>query len=58
MDIKERLKNLNIDSLYQTSLTDELSKSWQRNDKIKHFLADEIRNIFEDHSFDGVIHFA
>ena len=48
MDIKERLKNLNIDPLYQTSLTDELSKSWQRNDKIKHFLADEIRNILKE----------
>jgi|LauGreDrversion4_2_1035121.scaffolds.fasta_scaffold435943_2 hypothetical protein len=48
MDIKERLKTLKIDSLYQTSLTEELAKSWQRNDNIKHFLADEIRSILKE----------
>lgn len=48
MDIKERLKTLNIDSLYQTSLDEDLAKSWQRKKSIKLFLAQEIRNILQE----------
>ena len=40
MDTKERLKNLKIDSLYKSSLTEDLGKFWQRHDNIKHFLSD------------------
>jgi hypothetical protein len=48
MDIKERLKTLNVDPLYRTSLEDGLSKSWQRNKNIKLFLAKEIITILKE----------
>jgi hypothetical protein len=48
MDLKERLKTLNIDPLYKTSLEEDLSKSWQRNKKIKLFIANEIIDILKE----------
>lgn len=48
MDIKERLKTLQIDPLYRTSLDENLALCWQRNDNIKYFLAGEIRKILEE----------
>jgi hypothetical protein len=48
MDIKERLKTLNVDPLYRVSLEDGLSKSWQRNKNIKLFLAKEIITILKE----------
>jgi len=48
MNIQERLRNLQIDPLYKISLTDDISKSWQRNDNIKLYLAKEILGILKE----------
>jgi hypothetical protein len=48
MDIKERLKTLKYDPLYRTALDDEISKSWQRNLKIKHFLTRSFNIILKE----------
>jgi hypothetical protein len=48
MTIQERLKKLKIDPLFRMSLNDELSKSWQRNNRIKLFLAREIIKILKE----------
>jgi hypothetical protein len=48
MDLKERLKKVEFDPLYKVSLTDDVSKSWQRNNNIKLFLANEILNILKE----------
>ena len=48
MNIQERLKTLNIDPLFKMSLDDNISRSWQRNNNIKLFLAKEIINILKE----------
>jgi hypothetical protein len=48
MTVQERLKTLNIDPLFKMSLDDNISRSWQRNNKIKLFLAKEIINILKE----------
>ncbi len=46
--IQDRLKTLDIDPYFKTSLDEGLAKSWQRNNKIKFFLGKEILNILKD----------
>lgn len=45
---ENRLKSLDTDPYYKSSLDESLSKSWQRNNKIKYFLADEILKILKE----------
>ena len=48
MTLQERLKTLKIDPLLKMSLNDEISKSWQRNNRIKLFLREEINKILRE----------
>jgi len=48
MTLQERLKTLKIDPLLKMSLNDEISKSWQRNNRIKLFLREEIKKILRE----------
>lgn len=48
MDINERLKKLNRNPYYKVSLVESVAKSWQRKDKIKKLLINEIISILKE----------
>lgn len=48
MDVRERLKSLEIDPLVKLSLSEDLAKSWQRRNKIKLYISNEINEILKE----------